>query len=74
MLRKIMNEYFEEKDMDLFLDLVEYSIIAENNCGQYFQDYAYNYPLFTEGMQIYSGSKVSDFFSSITDILVFTIY
>lgn len=29
--------------------------------------YAYNHPLFTEAMHIYSDSKVSDFLNSITD-------
>lgn len=54
------------KDYGLFLDLAAYSIIAENNAGQYYPDYAYNHPLFTGGMHIYSDSKVSDFLGSIT--------
>jgi len=75
-IRKIMNdyaipdmlsEYFEEKDLGLFLDLAAYSIIAENNAGQYYPDYAYNHPLLTQGMRIYSDSKVSNFLSTITD-------
>jgi len=75
-IRKIMNDYgipamlsehFEEKEVGLFLDLAAYSIISENNAGQYYPDYAYNHPLFTQGMRIYSDSKVSDFLSSITD-------
>lgn len=49
------------KDAGLFLDLVAYSIITENNAGQYYSDYAYNHPLFTSGMRVYSDSKVSDF-------------
>jgi len=64
---EILCDYFNEKDKGLFLDLAAYSIIAENNAGQYYPDYAYNHPLFTESMQIYSDSKVSDFLSSITD-------
>lgn len=74
-VRKIMNnygipemlgQYFEEKDLGLFLDLATYSIISENNAAQYYPDYAYNHPLFTEEMKIYSDSKVSEFIHSIT--------
>ena len=54
------------RDSGLFLDLCIYSIIAENNAGQYYSDYAYNHPLFTEEMRMYSDTKVSDFFGSIT--------
>ena len=50
----------------LFLDLVLYSIITENNAGEYYPDYAYNHPLFTENMRMYSDTKVSDFLGSIT--------
>ena len=64
-LREILGKYFE-KDMGLFLDLAAYSIIAENNAGQYYPDYAYNHSLFTDGMKVYSDSKVSDFLHSIT--------
>ncbi|MGB4440363.1 MAG: hypothetical protein WBJ13_14315 [Sedimentibacter sp.] len=55
------------RDSGLFLDLAAYSIIAENNAGQYYPDYAYNHPLLTENMHIYSDSKVSDFLGSISD-------
>ena len=73
-IRKIIEEYKLDdivrqligRDSGLFLDLVAYSIITENNAGQYYPDYAYNHPLFTEGMRIYSDSKVSDFLNSIT--------
>jgi transposase len=66
-LPAILSKYLGEKDAGLFLDLAAYSIICENNAGQYYPDYAYNHPLFTEGMRIFSDSKVSDFLSSITD-------
>ncbi len=49
------------KDAGLFLDLATYSILTENNAGQYYPDYAYRHPLFTKGMHIYSDSKVSSF-------------
>lgn len=64
---EMLEEYFEEKDLGLLLDLAAYSIISENNAGQYYPDYAYNHPLFTQGMKIYSDSKVSDFLRTITD-------
>jgi hypothetical protein len=50
----------------LFLDLVAYSIICENNAGQYYPDYAYNHPLFTDEMKVYSDSTVSEFLKGIT--------
>ena len=64
---EMLGEYFKEKDIGLLLDLAAYSIISENNAGQYYPDYAYNHPLFTQGMKIYSDSKVSDFLRMITD-------
>lgn len=63
----ILSQYFNEKDMGLFLDLAAYSIITESNVAQYYPDYAYNHALFTQDMRIYSDSKVSDFFRNITD-------
>ena len=49
------------------MDLAAYSIIEESNIAQYYPSYAYNHPLFTEGMHIYSDSKVSGFLNEITD-------
>lgn len=54
------------KDSGLFLDLASYSIITENNAGQYYPEYAFNHPLLTYGMKVYSDSKVSDFINSVT--------
>lgn len=54
------------KDAGLFLDLAAYTIIAENNAAQYYPDYAYDHPLFTNGMHIYSDSKVSTFLKDIS--------
>ncbi len=54
------------KDSGLFLDLAAYAIVCENNAGQYYPDYAFNHPLFTGEMKVYSDSKVSDFINSIT--------
>ncbi len=58
---EILGNYFGIKDLGLFLDLVAYSIICENNSGQYYPTYAFGHPLFTEGMHLYSDTKVSDF-------------
>ena len=55
------------KDAGLFLDLAAYSIVSENNAGQYYPDYAYCHPLFTQNMRIYSDSKVSDFLSKMPE-------
>ncbi len=53
-------------DTGLFLDFISYSIITENNAGQYYPSYAYNHPLFTTDMRVYSDSKVLEFINSIT--------
>lgn len=73
-LRRIISEYHLDEiigrlignESGLFLDIAAYTIIAENNAGQYYPDYAYNHPLFTERMKVYSDSKVSSFINSIT--------
>lgn len=73
-IRKIIKEYkLDEmleriigKDSGLFLDIAAYSIITECNAGQYYPDYAYRHPLFTENMKVYSDTKVSDFLNDIT--------
>lgn len=73
-IRKVVSDYrLDEmiariigKDAGLFLDLAAYSIITEDNAGQYYPDYAYNHALFTDDMRIYSDSKVSDFLRDVT--------
>lgn len=65
-LSEILGKYINKKDLGLVLDLAAYSIISENNAGQYYPDYAYNHPLFTDDMHIYSDSKVSDLLQSMT--------
>lgn len=73
-IRKIIADYCLDSmikriigaDSGLFLDLAAYSIICENNAGQYYPDFAYNHPLFTKAMKMYSDSKVSDFLQSVT--------
>lgn len=65
-LTEILSDYWDNRGVGLFLDLVTYSIICENNAGQYYPDYAYNHPLLTENMKIYSDSTVSRFLASIS--------
>ena len=73
-IRKIISDYSLDlmlariigKDAGLFLDLAAYTIVMEDNAGQYYPDYAFNHPLLTDDMRVYSDSKVSDFLGSIT--------
>lgn len=73
-IRKVLDEYklipmlkkrFGD-DTGLILDLVSYLIVDEENAGQYYPDYAFSHPLLSEGMKIYSDSKVSRLLSAIT--------
>ena len=66
-LPAMIGKYFGERDRGLVEDLASYSIISENNAAQYYPAYAYNHPLFTEKMHIYSDTKVSEFLSFVTD-------
>ena len=62
----MLGQFFSERDMALLLDLASYSIVEESNVAQHYPDYAYNHPLYSSGMKIYSDASVSDFFKSIT--------
>lgn len=53
-------------DYGVFMDLMTYLIVDEENAGQYYPDFAYCHPLFSDKMKIYSDVKVSRLFSSIT--------
>ena len=50
----------------LILDLVSYLIVEEENAGQYYPDFAFTHPLFSDKMTIYSDSKISRLLASIT--------
>ena len=63
----MLGNRFKSEDLGLFLDLCTYTIICENNAGQYYPDDAYNHALHSSGMHIYSDSKVSHFLNSIKD-------
>ena len=73
-IRYVLNEYKIPEmltkrfgdDTGLLLDLVSYMIVDEENAGQYYPDFAFCHPLFSEGMWIYSDSKICRFLQSIT--------
>lgn len=64
-LKEMLSRRFGEYT-GLLLDLVAYMIVDEENAGQYYSDFAFCHPLFSEGMRIYSDSKVSRFLNAIT--------
>jgi hypothetical protein len=66
-LDKKLDEVFDPKQRGLILDFAVYSIITEGNAAQYYPDYAYNHPLFTDNMRQYSDSTISDFFRDLTE-------
>ncbi len=66
-LPDLLKRYISEKDVGLFLDLTAYSIIEEDNRAQHYPAYAYHHPLFTEGMKIYSDSKISEFLKNMDE-------
>lgn len=61
-LDKKLEETLGAKAAGMILDFASYSIITEGNAAQYYSDYAYNHPLFTPDIKIYSDSTISDFF------------
>lgn len=73
-IRKVLDEYklvsmLRKRfgnETGLILDLVSYLIVEEDNAGQYYPDFAFNHPLMTEKMTIYSDSKVSRLLGSMT--------
>ena len=72
-IKKVLDEYHLpqilqkqlKKDCGLFLDLVAYLIVNEDNAGQYYPDFAFCHPLFSDQMKIYSDVTVSRLLSSI---------
>lgn len=65
-IRDALSEYFKTDDLNFLLDLAVYSIITENNAGQYYPMYAYDHALFTTDMKVYSDSYVSKWLHSVT--------
>ena len=68
-LDKMLEETFDLKTAGMILDFATYSIVTEGNVAQYYPDYAYNHPLFTPDMKIYSDSTISDFLRSMKENL-----
>ena len=66
-LDKKLEEVFGAKQAGMILDFAAYSIITESNVAQHYPDYAFNHPLFTPDMKIYSDSSISEFFRSINE-------
>ncbi len=64
-LRTMLTKRFG-KEAGLILDLAAYLIVEEDNAGQYYPDFAFSHPLFTDKMTIYSDSKVSRLLNSMT--------
>ena len=73
-IRKVLEEYDLSgmlrkhicQDFGLFLDLVAFMIVEEENVAMHYPDFAFCHPLFSEGMKIYSDVKVSRLLNSIT--------
>lgn len=73
-IRRIIREYHLDdlaerifgRNAGLFLDLAAYTIVTEGNVAQYYPEYAYNHPLLTTGMHVYSDSSVGSFLKGIT--------
>lgn len=66
-LEQKLEESFGAKAAGMIMDMAAYSIITEGNAAQYYPDYAYNHPLFTPDMRIYSDATISDFLRSINE-------
>ena len=73
-IRKVLREYrlpellrkHLGKDSGLFLDLVSFLIIDEENVGMHYPDFAFCHPLFSDRMKIYSDVKVSRLLNSVS--------
>lgn len=65
-LDEMLGMFFSERDLALLLDLASYSIVEESNVAQHYPDYAYNHPLHSSHMRIYSDATISEFFKGIT--------
>jgi len=66
-LDKKLEDIFGNKAAGMMLDFAAYSIITEGNAAQYYPDYAYNHPLFTPNMKVYSDSTISDFLRTTSE-------
>ena len=62
---KLLEKYLED-NCGLFLDLVSFMLIDEENVGMHYPDFAFCHPLFSKNMRIYSDVKVSRLLNSIS--------
>lgn len=62
-LQTLLKRHFD--DAGLMLDLACYMITSETNVAQHYHEYAFNHPLWTEGMQIKSDSSISRLLQSV---------
>lgn len=73
-IRKVLDEYKLQPmlykrfgdDTGLILDLVAYLVVEEDNAGQYYPDFAFTHPLFSDKMTIYSDVKVCRLLKTMT--------
>ena len=65
-LSDVLSTQFDDDNRRMIFDLAAYSIITENNAGQYYPMYAYEHALFTTNMKVYSDSFVSKWLRSVT--------
>ncbi len=78
-IKHVMDEYklpdmlrvWFKEDCGLLQDLVSYLLVEEENAGQYYPDYAFNHPLFSDKMRVYSDSKVCRFLKSVAKDQIF---
>ena len=73
-IRKVLQEFripmmldkYLKDDCGLFLDLVSFMLVDEENVGLHYPDFAFCHPLFSDHMKIYSDVKVSRLLNSIS--------
>ncbi len=64
-LRSMLYKRFGD-ETGLILDLVAYLVVEEDNAGQYYPDFAFTHPLFSDKMTIYSDIKVCRLLKTMT--------
>ena len=73
-IQKLLQEYkipsmlekYLHEDSGLFLDLMSFMIVDEENVGLHYPDFAFCHPLFSKNMKIFSDVKVSRMLNSVT--------
>lgn len=65
-LQDVLSVKFPPADVNFLLDLAAYTIVAEDNAGQYYPAYAEEHALFTNKMKVYSDSYVSEWLRNVT--------